>query len=121
MLLVAMALMIKALIPDGFMPDFGGTTISIQICADASGQTMTRQVTLPARRGVEGSGAQGAKGDGLCAFTALGHGAMPGADPVFLVAALLFLVLLGFAPLIPAAPRRSSFLRPHLRGPPTLA
>ena len=120
MLLVAMTLAIKALVPDGFMPEFGGTTISIQICADASGQSMTRQITIAHKAGDHGNGSHG-KSEGICAFTALGHGALGGADIVLLAAALLFLFALGYAPLVPASPRRLTFLRPPLRGPPALA
>jgi len=120
LLLVVMALAIKAMIPDGFMPHFGSRTISIQICADAIGQPMTRQITVAQRGDTDGKSAHG-KAEGLCAFTALGHSALGGADPVLLLAALLFLFVLGFAPLVPAAPRRVTFLRPPLRGPPALA
>lgn len=121
MLLVALALAIKAIIPDGFMPSFGGTTISLQICADATGQSISTQITLPAKGSGDGSGGQDAKGQGLCAFAALGHGALPGVDPVLLLAALLFLFVLAFAPLAAATLRRLAFLRPPLRGPPALA
>lgn len=116
MLLVALTLAIKAMIPDGFMPDFGGTTISIRICADATGQALSRQIILPHK-----SAAPAAKSEGLCAFAALGHAALGGADTVLLVAALLYLLVLGFAPQIPASPRRLTFLRPPLRGPPARA
>lgn len=120
LLLVVLALAVKAIVPDGFMPAAKGTTISIQICADAFAQPVTRQIVVPAK-GVDAGKDSQHKSEGFCAFTALGHGALGGIDPVLLVAALLFLFVLGFAPLVPATPRRMVFLRPPLRGPPALA
>lgn len=120
LLLVVMAMAMKALIPDGFMPDFGSRTISIQICADALGQTRTKQIII-GQKGEEPVKASHGKGEGICAFSALGHHGLGGADPILLAAALLFLIVLGFAPVIPAAPRRITFLLPPLRGPPALA
>ncbi len=86
---------------------------------------MTKQIVIPARnsdgdQGSRGKGSHG-KNEGICAFTALGHGALGGADLVLLATALLFLIALGYAPLVPASPRRLTFLRPPLRGPPALA
>lgn len=114
-MLVALALCMKALIPAGYMLGGESRTITVQICADSLGHQITKQIDV-------GSKDHGkTKADTPCAFTALTHGALGGADPILLAAALLFILALGFAPHLPAAPKRAHYLRPPLRGPPALA
>lgn len=60
------------------------------------------------------------KADIPCTFTALTHGALGGADPIQLALALLIILTLGFAPILPAARKHIHYLRPPLRGPPAL-
>lgn len=122
-LVVAAALAMKALIPAGYMVgNEGSRVLTIQICADSLGQKISRQIIVPMAAHLPGGKAHDgkAKAESPCAFSALGHAALGGADPVQLAAALLFVLALGFAPLVPAAPRRLAFLRPPLRGPPAL-
>lgn len=114
-MLVALALCMKALIPAGYMLGGESRTITVQICADSLGHQITKQI------GVGSMDHGKSKADTPCAFTALTHGALGGADPIQLALALLFILTLGFAPLLPAAPQRAHYLRPPLRGPPALA
>jgi len=116
-LLIALALAMKALVPAGFM--LGGDThvLTVQICADALGQQITQKIVLPSSH----SGEEKARSDSPCHFTALGHAMLGGADPVLLALALVFILALGFAPVLAPAPRRIAFLRPPLRGPPPLS
>jgi hypothetical protein len=125
MVLVALTLAIKALIPEGYMPDFGARTITVEICADAFGQPAVRAITLARAGDGDGAGqhdtSHHGKGEGFCAFSALGHGTLGGADAVLLAGALLFIMALAFAAPVPPVLRRLTFLRPPLRGPPALA
>lgn len=114
-LLVALALCMKALIPAGYMLGGESKTITVQICADSLGHQITKQIDV----GTKDHGKT--KADAPCAFTALTHGALGGADPIQLVLALLFILALAFAPILPAAPKRIHYLLPPLRGPPALA
>lgn len=114
-LLVALSLCMKALIPAGYMLGSETKTITVQICADSLGHQFTKQIDV----GHKDSGKS--KADAPCAFTALTHGALGGADPILLAAALLFILALAFAPLLALAPKRVHHLRPPLRGPPALA
>jgi hypothetical protein len=118
-LLIAAALCMKALIPEGYM--LGGDTrvLTVQICADSLGYIVTKQIIVG--QGGHSSTADKAKADSPCAFTALTHGALGGADAVQLALALLFILTLAFAPLLPARAKRIAHLRPPLRGPPALA
>ncbi len=120
-LLIALTLAMKALVPAGFMLGGDSRVITVQICADALGQQITQKIVLPLNQSGGHSGEDKAKTDSPCHFTALGHAMLGGADPVLLALALVFILALGFAPVLAPAPRRIAFLRPPLRGPPALS
>lgn len=116
--LIAAALLVKALVPQGYMV-VPGKTLTLAICSGTGPAEMT--VTLPVAPG-KGDPAADRKGqDQGCAFSALGHAAAPGADPVLLLAAIAFVLALGIAPGAPLPLRRRTQLRPPLRGPPATA
>ncbi|HZU65329.1 MAG TPA: DUF2946 family protein [Novosphingobium sp.] len=114
--LIGLALAVRALLPQGYMPAAGPHVLSVQICADASGLPHLRQITLPARPPAHNGDHHQA-----CAFA--GH-AMPllgGADPLLLWAALLLAMAAALAPVAAALPARPARLRPPLRAPPLLS
>lgn len=116
-LLLAVALAMKALVPSGYMIGSQSKVLTISICADTQGGSYTTQLVLP--HGGERSGdAQHAKEGQACPFSALAMASLAGADPVLLSLALTFILMLGFAAASPSIPRRLSHLRPPLRGPP---
>lgn len=113
--LILLAVAVRALVPQGYMPQAQGRVLTVQICADATGIPHWRQITVPARLP---SHADGQTHHPACAFA--GH-AMPllgAADPVVLAAALVFILRAGFEPAAPALPASSRRLRPPLRAPP---
>jgi hypothetical protein len=114
-LLVALTLCMKALVPAGYMLGSEPRMITVQICADSLGHQITKQIDVGAKDHNK------AKADVPCAFSALAHGALGGADPIQLALALLFIMALAFAPHLGLAPKRAHYLRPPLRGPPALA
>ncbi|MEJ5978212.1 DUF2946 family protein [Novosphingobium sp. PS1R-30] len=117
-MLVCCVLALKIAVPAGYMLGQHGKLLTIEICADASGGTVTKQITVPSTH--DGKDAQ-AKSSDTCPYAALGFPALGGADLALLALALAFILALGLAP-APSVPlRRVSFLRPPLRGPPTLA
>ena len=116
--LIAAALCMKVLVPAGYMVGEDSRMLTIRICADASGHDVLRQIALPAAEH-KAPGSDKARADSVCPFSALGHGAIGGTDPILLALAILFLLALGFAPASAPAPRRIAYLRPPLRGPPT--
>jgi hypothetical protein len=118
--LIALALVIKALVPAGYMlagPLSGGThVLTVAICGDVSGGPTTREIAVPS------DGKQDhAKAEGTCAWGVLGMAALGGADGALLGLALAFILALGLAPARPAARPQRSYLRPPLRGPPAFA
>ena len=117
LLLLAMALAMKALVPSGYMIGSQSKVLTISICADTQGGSYTTQVVLP--HGGEQSGdSQHAKDGQACPFSALAMASLAGADSVLLSLALAFILALGFAAALPPPPHRVSHLRPPLRGPP---
>ena len=120
-LLVVLALATKALLPAGFMPVAQGKTLTMEICGDASGAHLVKQVTIPVhgKAGEDGNGV--AKADGSCPFGALSFAGLAGAEPVQLAAALAFVLALGTLAVAALPARLSPHLRPPLRGPPARA
>jgi hypothetical protein len=100
----------------------GGTfkTLTVSICADSTGGVITKQMAVPIKHGSGDASGESAKDAGTCAFTSLISGSLAGVDIELLAAALAFILALGFA--AQAAPHRAaiSWLRPPLRGPPSL-
>ncbi|MDE1916260.1 MAG: hypothetical protein KGJ57_11815 [Sphingomonadales bacterium] len=115
-LILCAALMMRAAVPAGFMPQFAAHSITIEICADASGLHLTRQIALPLAPGHERHDSKSESGP--CAFGGMAHAMLGGVDGWLLASALAFILLLGFAPVHAPAPRRAIYLRPPLRGPP---
>lgn len=118
--LVVLALAMKALVPAGYMPAAGTRFLSIQLCSEGipGRHDLVRTVAVPVKLAPGEREAGQAKAQGTCPFAALGHGALGGADPVLLAAALAFAVLLGFAPVTLPALRRPVRAWPPMRGPP---
>lgn len=113
--LAALALCLKALVPTGYMPTGGVTLLSVSICAESSGDTKLRTIAIPAKQ----EGAPGHdKAEKPCAFSALAAPMLAGAPPALLAIALAFVLALAFRPT--PAPRlsRPAGLHPPLRGPP---
>ncbi|MEP9359704.1 DUF2946 family protein [Sphingomonas sp. KR3-1] len=115
--LIAAALAVKSLVPAGYMlADTGARTLTMAICDGNGPATMTIDVPMD-----PGHKAPASKQDGGCAFSSLAHAAAGGANPALLLAAIAFLLALGFAPAAtPALPRRA-FARPPSQGPPSHA
>jgi hypothetical protein len=123
LVLLVLALAVKAAVPAGFMVSASGDRfLTVTICSDTRGTTEQVQIALPGKPDAGGGDYPGAGGKAThCAFAGLGHPALGGADPLLLAAAAAFILLIGMAP-FPALPRRDHpFLRPQLRGPPAAA
>ena len=121
MLLVVMTLLVKAVLPVGYMLTPSSKSFTVTICADGSGEMQTRTVTVPVQNGEHDDAADQAQSGKGCAYSALSIASTAGADLPLLALALAFILLIGLAP----APRRSIsnpyYLRPPLRGPPAQA
>jgi hypothetical protein len=116
--LTAMALAMKALVPAGYMIQASPRVLSVLICADASGVGHLRRMTILLNRDGGGSVDQHGKSDSTCPFTALSMATLGGADAPLLILALAFILVRAFAPSPPPTANRLRHDRPPLRGPP---
>src|SRR4051812_29230518 len=89
--LIAVALAVKAFVPQGYMIA-PGKTLTVTLCSAADGATMA--MTLPMKAN-PGEGHSNKPQDGGCAYASLGHAALGGADPVLLLVLAAFLLALG--------------------------
>ncbi len=120
MMLVVLALCMKALVPTGYMVGQGGKTLTIEFCSDGLTEVAAKQIVIPMNDDSHGSSGDHGQAKGDCDFSVLSMASLGGAQPDLLAEALAFILTTGFAP--PVAPLlQSSFdLRPPLRGPPAL-
>ncbi len=121
LLLVMLALAVKAAVPAGYMVGQHGKVLTVEICADASGGTVTKQIVIPQSGAPTDGKSAHDKAPATCPYAGLGLASLTGADAVLLALALVFILALGFATAPPLPLRRIAFLRPPLRGPPALA
>jgi hypothetical protein len=92
--------------------------LTVQICAEITGNHAVKQLVIPMKD--DGSGSGQKQGKGECPFASLSMASLAGADHALLALALAFILALGFAPARSPLPKRVSYLRPPLRGPPAL-
>ena len=121
LMLVLCALLMKALIPTGYMVGSSSKTLTIQICTDGLGSPVSKQIEIPMEKGSHDPAKDFGKADGSCSFTSLAMAGMAGADAELLALALAFILILGFAPTVTLHRPENLYLRPPLRGPPTAA
>lgn len=122
LVLVVLAMAAKALVPAGYMiASTSDRFLTVTICADASGTPKQMRIAIAGKHETGSDHSEAAAKSQPCAFSGLGHAAMGAADPVLLAAALAFILLVGFAPITAPATRSIPFLRPPLRGPPSLS
>lgn len=117
-LVVIAALCMKIVVPTGFMIGQNSEVLTVQLCTDGLGHAVTAKIAIPMKG--EPSDSSGKQGKGECPFASLSMASMTGADPALLALALAFILALGFAPTRTSHPKRVSYLRPPLRGPPAL-
>ena len=118
-LVVMVALSMKIVVPNGFMIGQNSKVLAVQLCTDGMGQGVAAKIAIP-MKGAPGD-SSGKQGKTECPFASLSMASLTGADPALLALALAFILALGFAPTHTADPKRFSYLRPPLRGPPALA
>jgi hypothetical protein len=118
LLLLALTLCVKALVPAGFMVERKAMVLTVTICTDGLGAAVTQQMVIPMKPDPASHKGEPSKDDGICGFTAIGFGALAAVDPAHLATALLFILALGF---VAQSKRRwvaSRRLLPPANGPP---
>ena len=110
--LFAAALLMKLLVPAGFMPAASAGTIAIELCTGSGAQT----ITIPGEHQDE-QGRHG-KASSPCIFAGLGGPSLAAVDPVLLALALAFVITTVFRLAVAPATTALADLRPPPRGPP---
>ncbi|NLR72071.1 hypothetical protein HGI47_14440 [Novosphingobium sp. ERN07] len=116
--LVMASLCMKVVVPSGFMIAQNSKVLTVQICSDGFGHSLTKQLVIPMKGEPSDSSSKQGKGD--CPFSTLSMASVSGADQALLGLALAFILALGFVPVRGALPSPFFYLRPPLRGPPAL-
>ena len=119
MALMAAALCLRMIMPAGFMVTPEAKVLTVRICIDSLDHDGIAQIAVPMKGTAGKTGSAGnTVGKGECAFSSLSMASVAGADIALLALALAYILLLGFASIPAPHPRRTSRLRPPLRGPP---
>ena len=113
--LLALALLMKLLVPAGFMPVVAGGGIAIELCGGTAPAAMTMAMPGMAHHR-DKSGHQGR--DVPCAFAGLAAPSLPAVDPLLLALAIAFVMAAGLPVAVPVPAATRAYLRPPLRGPP---
>lgn len=118
--LVAAALLMKVLVPAGYMASVSAGSITVEPCPGYHPPKMV--VAMPGMTHHPDQKGQHGKAEMPCAFSGLSAPSLAGVDPLFLAVAIAFVVLTVFRIaariVLPGTP---SYLRPPLRGPPACA
>ena len=118
-LICAVTLLLKLLVPTGYMIDSNHGHLTITICLGSTPRTMAME--MPKMHGDmpdHGKSKDHGKAEMPCAFSGLSAAMIGAIDPIQLVALIAFVLAVGLAATVLPAPSRPAYLRPPLRGPP---
>lgn len=120
-LLCAATLLLKLMVPTGYMIDSDHGRFTVTICSGTAPRTMT--MDMPGMHGDmaddHGKSKDHGKAEMPCAFSGLSAAMLGSIDPVQLAALIIFILALSRIATVPPAPSRPAYLRPPLRGPPS--
>ncbi len=120
-LICAATLLLKLLVPGGYMIDRASGHFTITICPGIA--TPAAAAAMPGMHGDmpdHGKTDDRGKADMPCAFSGLSAAALSATDPLQLAALIVFVMAMGFARRVLPPGIAWERLRPPLRGPPTL-
>jgi Protein of unknown function (DUF2946) len=118
MWLIAVALLMKFVVPAGYMPVVSDGSIMIELCSGVGPEKMT--MVMPATDHQHGRTGHDGKDDMPCGFAGHAPASMAAVDPILLVIAITIIIATRFRLPVSWPIRRTSFLRPPLRGPPAI-
>jgi len=119
-MLVIMALIMKVLVPGGFMPGFNNGTFAAEICAEWSGTGSIEQLADTHHKSGDDD-KEHTRVSHVCPYATLVMAAVSGADAALVVQTLTYILALGFMPVVAPVLQRAARLRPPLRGPPPVS
>ncbi|MFW2852695.1 DUF2946 family protein [Sphingomonas sp. TX0543] len=110
------ALLLKLLVPTGYMIGSDSGRVTIELCSGVGPQTMG--MSMDHDTPGHGKSSDHGKVQMPCAFSGLSAAAMGAADAIQLAALTVFVMAVGLSPATPRRTVRRVYLRPPLRGPP---
>ena len=116
-LALAFALVMKLIVPGGFMPIMSDGHFIVVVCTGTGPMSMA----MPGLDHGKSESGQHGKPEAPCAFAGLSAPSLAAADLVLLAAAILFVMTLGMRAVASLEAPASLHLRPYLRGPPATA
>jgi hypothetical protein len=121
--LVALALLfltlaLKVAVPSGYMVTAQPGTMSLTVSVCTGVDMVQQTIEIPMDKSSPGKSGHEKQADSPCAFNALGHATMGGADGFALAILLAFIVALSFRGNSTPPAIRGVYLRPPSRGPP---
>jgi hypothetical protein len=118
-LICAAALLLKLLVPTGYMIDTASGHIAVTPCSGfAAAATVMDMPGMHGDMPDHGQSTDHGRAEMPCAFSGLSAAMLGAIDPVQLAALIVFILALGLVATVPPAPSRPPYLRPPLRGPP---
>lgn len=116
--IVAAAMLLRVVVPAGFMPTTGDDgRLTVMVCSGDGSRAMT--IAIPGLGKTEKRGGEHEKPGAPCAFAGLSAPSLGGADPILLAAALVLATLAALTADTPVRSIAARRLRPPLRAPPT--
>lgn len=120
---LACALVMKILVPAGFMPVVSGGRVTIEICGGIAPAQTVMAPMMAMTMAMPGMAHHSDKSDHQerempCAFSGLSAPSLAAVDPVLLAIAIAFIVGLVFRVRTAVPIAAQPYLRPPLRGPP---
>uniref|UniRef100_UPI0035CC1869 DUF2946 family protein n=1 Tax=uncultured Sphingomonas sp. TaxID=158754 RepID=UPI0035CC1869 len=116
--LIFAALLMKVVVPVGYMPVMTGSSITIELCSGFGPEKM--MAAMPGMGDHHGSQDHSGKGDMPCGFGGHAPPALSTVDPVLLLLAIAFVMTLGFLVVRRRLPEPAVRLRPPPIGPPLI-
>ncbi|SDA11716.1 DUF2946 family protein [Sphingomonas sp. NFR15] len=122
--LLTLALLLKLLVPSGYMLDASGRSIGLVLCSGMTPSHAAPMAMPMAMPGMAHHADHDSKKDGQtaeqpCAFAGLNAASLAAADPVLLAAAIAFVIAVVFRHVSQKPVGARVYLRPPLRGPPS--
>lgn len=119
--LIAAALLMKAVLPAGFMPMQSGGTVVLGFCSGYGPKPMAMPMAMPMKEDRSSPDEHQPRAEMPCAFGGLAMPGLAAVDPTLLALAIAFVLerAVRTATILPTIVR--VYLRPPLRGPPRAA
>ncbi len=115
-MVIALALLMKILVPAGFMPTISDGQVVVSMCSGMGPKTMV--ITIPGVEQKSDIGSHQGTMEKPCAFVGLSASSLSAAGPLLLATAILFVLTQGTRPQVRPAAAAPPYLRPPLRAPP---